>query len=89
VRLAIAETLLATFEIEQSRIEVELLLEDALLHLRDLDAAILDLALDLAAQCDRLLTCIDLCFAPERLGLTLGVPEELLALHARRADARA
>ena len=47
--LAISEPLLASLELREPRIDLELLLEDALLDLRDLDAPVLYLALDLAA----------------------------------------
>ena len=89
VRLAIAESLLPALELEQTCVDVELLLEDALLDLGDLDPAILYLALDLAPERDRLLARVDLRLAPERFGLALGVGHDLLALRARRADARA
>ena len=50
---------------------------DALLDLRDLDAAVLDLALDLAAERDGLLARLDLRLAPDRLGVALCVREKL------------
>jgi hypothetical protein len=89
VRLTVAETLLATLELEQLGVDVELLLQDSLLDLGDLDATILYLALDLAAQRHRLLASLDLRLAAYRLGLAPGVGEELLAFRAGRADARA
>ena len=49
VHLAVAEALLLALDLGQSRLGLDLLLEDALLDLRDLDPPILDLALDLAA----------------------------------------
>ena len=87
---AVAQPLLAPLELEQPRIDVELLLEDALLDLRDLDAAVLDLALDLAAERDGLLARLDLRLAPDRLGVPLVRPREACrARHGRCARATA
>ncbi len=93
MHLAIAEPLLAPLELREPRVDLELLLEDALLDLRDLDAAVLHLALDLAAQRDRLLARVDLRLAPDRLGLALRVREQLArarlgALRTRERDQR-
>ena len=88
VDLAISEPLLSPLELRETGVDVELLLEDALLDLRDLDAPILDLALDLAAKRDRLLARFDLRLAPKRLGLALRVAEQLLALAPARLRTR-
>ncbi len=58
--LAIAEPLVPALELEQAAVDVELLLEHALLDLGDLDSPVLDLALDLARSvtaCSRASTC--------------------------------
>ncbi len=83
MHLAVAEPLLAPLELGQRAVDVELLLEHALLDLRDLDAPVLHLALDLAPQRDRLLARFDLRLTANRLGLPLRIGEQLLALDPR------
>ena len=89
VNLAIAEPLLLALDLGEPRVDLELLGEHALLDLRDLDAPILHLALDLASQRDGLLARVDLSLAPHGLGLALGIGEQPLAIRARDAHARA
>ena len=88
MNLAIPEPLLSPLELRQTGVDVELLLENALLDLRDLHAPILDLALDLASKRDRLLARFDLSLAAKGLGLALGVAEQLLPLAPRAMNAR-
>ena len=88
VDFAIAQPLLAPLELCEPRIDLEVLLEDALLDLRDLDAAVLNLALDLAAERDGLLAGLDLRLAPDRLGVPLCVREKLVVLGTSAAQAR-
>ena len=71
------------------RVDLELLLEDALLDLGDLDPTILYLALDLAPERDRLLARLDLRLAAERLGLALGVARTARAPRPPRGCASA
>ena len=89
VDLAVTETLVLALELRQASVDLELLLEYPLLDLRDLDAAVLDLALDLAAQRDGLLACVHLCLSPRRLSLSLGVREQPLGLVPCDAHTRA
>jgi hypothetical protein len=79
VRLAIRRALLPPLELVELRLHVGLEPDDALLHLGDLEPAILHLALDLATQAYRFLAHLDLCLAPPRLHLALDVGEELPA----------
>ena len=88
VHLAIAEPLLPPLELGQPGVGLELLLEHALLDLGDLDAAVLHLALDLAAQRDGLLARIDLRLAANGLGFALRVARAALALVLGGSDAR-
>src|SRR5262249_40768634 len=76
VHLAVAQPLLAPRELRQLLVDLLFLLEDALLDLDDLDAAVLHLRLDLRPKLDRLLARIDLRLAPDGLGLPLRVPED-------------
>ena len=76
-------------ELGEPRVDLELLLEHSLLDLGDLDPPILDLALDLAAERNRLLARIDLRLTPDRLGLALGVGEQPLAFGPGDAHTRA
>ena len=88
MHFAISQPLFASLELGEPRIDLELLLEDALLHLRDLDASVLDFALDLAAERDGLLACVDLRLAPYRLGIPLCIREKLVVLGLGAAHAR-
>ena len=88
MNLAIPEPLLSPLELRQTGVDVELLLENALLDLRDLHAPILNLVLDLASKRDRLLARFDLRLAPKRLRLSLCVAEQLLPLAPRAMNAR-
>ena len=69
VHLPVAESLLLALDLDEAAVRLELLLEDALLDLRDLDAAILHLGLDLAPQLHRLLARLDLRLAPDGIRL--------------------
>ena len=70
------------------RVELGLALVDTLLDLRHLQAAVLDLGLDLGAESDRLLARLDLGLAPGRLGFTLGVGEDRAPLVLREPQPR-
>jgi hypothetical protein len=76
VRLAVRYSLLTPGELVTLRVELRLALVDALLDLRHLKPAGLDLLLDLRPQRHSLLTGLDLRLAPHRLGLALGVGEQ-------------
>ena len=76
VRLAVGDTLLAPVELAPLCVELRLALVDALLDLRHLHAAVLNLALDLGAQEHGLLAGFDLRLAAGGLGLALGVGEQ-------------
>jgi hypothetical protein len=89
VHLAVAETLLPALQLGQLRLGLRLLLEDALLDLRDLQPSALYLGLDLAAELDRLLARVHLRFAADRLCLTLGVSQDAPTLVLRSPHARA
>ena len=65
--------LLAPLELDELALDVRLEPDDALLDLRDLDAPVLDLALDLGPEPHRLLPHLDLRLAPARLDLALDV----------------
>ena len=88
VHLAVAEALLAPDELFELGVDLAFLLERALLDLHDLEASILNLRLDLAAEMDCLFTRLDLRLASRRLRLSLGVLEETLAGRLRGPNPR-
>src|SRR6188768_1467666 len=71
VDLAICDPLLPPAQLLALGVELGLALVDALLDLGHLDAARLDLGLDLGPKGDGELAALDLGFAPGRLGLTV------------------
>src|SRR5262249_47496520 len=88
VRLAVDDTLLAALELLALRVDLGLALVYALFDLRHLEAAVLDLGLDLRPERHSLLTRLDLCLAPGRLRLAFGFGEERAPLVLREAQAR-
>ena len=72
VRLAVREPLLAARDLLVAPRDLLLRGLRALVDLRDLGAAVGDLLLDLRAQPDGLLACLDLPLAPDRLRLARG-----------------
>ena len=88
MRLTVRNALLASRELLALGVELRLALVDPLLDLRHLQAAVLDFGLDLGAECDRLLPCLDLRLAPRRLGFTLGVGEDCAPLILREPQPR-
>ena len=76
--LAVGGALLAPLQLDDLAFEVGLEAHDPLFDLRDLDATVLNLALDLGAEPDRLLAHLDLGLAPAGLDLPFDVGEQLL-----------
>jgi hypothetical protein len=91
VNLAIRDTLLAPLELGHLLVGFLLALQQPFLELHNLRSAIADLRLDVAAEPDGILARLDLRLAPHRLGLSLGVAEQLRAraLRVPQAGARA
>ena len=88
VDLAIRDPLLPPVELLALGVELGLALVDALLDLRHLEAARLDLGLDLGPQGNGELAALDLCLTPGRLGLAVGVGEDRPALVLRQPQPR-
>src|SRR6185436_4466626 len=88
VDFAVAEALLAPFELRQARVDIELLLQDTLLDLCNLYAPVLHLALDLAPESDGLLARFDLCLAADGVGVAPRGSVERVVLGTRCAQAR-
>ncbi len=86
MRLAVGDPLLATCQLLLLRLDLRVALVHPLLDLRHLQAAVLDLGLDLGPQCHGLLPRLDLGLAPERLGLALCVAQERPPLILREAQ---
>jgi hypothetical protein len=78
VHLAIGETLLSACELDHAAIRLGLLAADSLLRGGDRGPALLDVALDLGAEPDRLLARLDLGLPAHRIGLAARLGEEEL-----------
>jgi hypothetical protein len=88
VGLPVREALLPPNELGQLPVDLLFLREDALLDLDDPRPVICDLLVDLGAQLHGFLARGDLRLAPQRVGLALGVFDQLLALLLRGPEPR-
>ncbi len=85
--LAVGKALVAARELDELLLDLLLLRLEPLLGPRDLAPPLLHLRLDLGAQADGFLARFDARLAPHRLGLSLGVVQELLAGAQRLVEA--
>ena len=85
--LAIGEALVLPGQLDELPLDLLLLREHALLDLQHRLATVGELGVDLRAQLDGLLAGLDLRLAAERLGLALGVLDQLAPDPSRLADA--
>jgi hypothetical protein len=72
----VANALLSPRHLDQLLVDLGLALGDTFLDLRDLDASVLNLALDVGPEPDGQLAPLDLRLAPDRLRLAGGVRDE-------------
>ena len=86
--LAVSHALLAAGDLDEPLLDLLLPREDALFDLQHLLAAVVELRVDVGPELHRLLARLDLRLAAERLGLALGVLDQLLADPARLPDTR-
>jgi hypothetical protein len=86
VRLAVGEALILAGEVDELPLDLLLLGEDALLDLQHRLAPVGELRIDLGPELDGLLARLDLRLPPQRLGLALGVLDQLPADSLRLAD---
>ena len=83
VGVAVAQRLLAAVLLGGARVELLVALQEALLGLADLFATVAQLGLDLAADLVHFFLGLEPSFLDERLGLALGVAQQLLGLALR------
>jgi hypothetical protein len=86
VHLAVGEPLVLAAELDELPLDLLLLREHALHDLHDRLAPVGELLVDLGAELHRLFARLDLRLAPDRLGLALGILDELAMETARLAD---
>src|SRR5438093_13163101 len=86
--LAVGQPLLPSRHLRQLPVDLLLLGEDALLDLDDPRPVLRDLLVDVGAELDGLLARRDLGLAPQRVRLSLSLLDQVLALLARRTQAR-
>jgi hypothetical protein len=79
VLLPVCEPLIASRQLLELLLDLELLREHALLDLQHLRAPVGELRVDLASQPDCLLARVDLSLAPHRVAFAAGVLEQLIA----------
>ena len=78
VHLAVVDPLLAPLELEDAAVELLLAVEQPRLHLLEPAALVGQVALEVGAYLDRLLTRLDVRLAPDRLRLARSVREQLV-----------
>ena len=88
MRLAVGDALVAPGDLDELLLDLLLPREDALLDLEHLLAPVAELGVDLCPELHRLLARLDLGLTPDRLGLALGVLDQLPADPARLPDTR-